>query len=226
MTTGPVVASNGDRGGSSSPPLAAPKPPWYRRRAPLVGAAVVAILAFVVISDLPLNASVSQQASQEATVITAIRSDDAGCVFALQQAYSFYDDVRAGTLPASDGAEMSSELADDEGACSFTSESIYDLSGVEVPGGAAGRDVGNMVNTVTLWVTSDALAAIIAIEKLTTDPRNPSALNALAKAERLLASDRATASSELAAADHVLGGAHLQGPGLPSLPVPKSSAAA
>ena len=224
MTTiGPAMASNPGGGESGGPPLAAPKLPWYRRRAPLVGGALAAILAFVVISDLPQNASVSQQASQEATVISTIRSDAAGCVYAVQEAYGFYGDVRKGTLPASHRAQMASLLQDDEATCSFTSQSIYDLSGVEVPGGAAGRDVGAMVTSVTLWVTSDALAAILAIEKLVGDPTNPPQLQALAKAERLLASDRATVNSELAAADHVLDGAHLQGPGLPSLPMPTRS---
>jgi hypothetical protein len=80
--------------------------------------------------------------------------------------------------------------------------------------------VGGLVSTVTLWVTSDALAAIDAIIDLTTDPTNATQVAALGKAERLLASDRASVDAELHAADGALGGAHLPSPGLPTLPSP------
>jgi hypothetical protein len=80
------------------------------------------------------------------------------------------------------------------------------------------------VNTLNLWVTSDALAAIEAIMTLTKDPTNAAALSELTSAERLLASDRRALGSEIDAADTSLGGANLPALGLPSLPVPRTAA--
>jgi hypothetical protein len=111
-------------------------------------------------------------------------------------------------------------LRDDQASCSFTSEYIYDLSGIEVPGTTAGRDIGGLVSTLTLWVTSDALAAINAIMVLTTDPADATQIAALDRSERMLASDRSTVNSELRAAETALDGAKLPGPNLPSLPIP------
>ena len=82
--------------------------------------------------------------------------------------------------------------------------------------------MGEVVNSVTLWVTSDALAAITAIISLTTQPTNAAQLRALAKAARYLASDRTAVASEIHSADVALDGANLLGPGLPSLPLPAS----
>ena len=201
----------------SSAPSENPKPSWYRRRAVLVGCGVAAILAVTVISDLPQHTAIPQQISQENTVIAEIRTDAASCVYAVQEAFRFYGEEGRGAL--SDRAAVPALLRDDQGACSYTSESIFDLSNIEVPGTAAGREIGAVVNSVTLWVTSDALAAIEAIQTLTTDGANAQALQSLVKAEHLLASDRAAVASELAGADRALDGAHLQGPGLASLPM-------
>jgi hypothetical protein len=201
-------------------PPAAAKPPWYRRRAILVSLGVVIVLAITVITDLPTHTSIAAQVSEETTVLNEVKSDAAPCVTAVGEAFGFYADVTKGSLTPSEQASLPRLLQDDQASCSFTSEYVYDLSGIEVPGTAAGRDVGGLVSTVTLWVTSDALAAIDAIIDLTTDPTNATQVAALGKAERLLASDRASVDAELHAADGALGGAHLPSPGLPTLPSP------
>jgi hypothetical protein len=203
------------------PPL---KRPWYRRRAVLVGAAVAVILAITVVSDLPQHTSLAQQVQENATVLHEIHNDAESCFYAVSEAFSFYGEASKGTLSSSDRAELPGLLTDDQGACSLTNNSIYDLSDIEVPGGSAGHDLGEVVNTLNLWVTSDALAAIEAIMTLTKDPTNAAALSELTSAERLLASDRRALGSEIDAADSSLGGANLPALGLPSLPVPRTAA--
>jgi hypothetical protein len=200
------------------PPL---KRAWYRRRAVVVGAAVAIIVAITVVSDLPQNTSLAQQVQQNTTVLHEIHDDAASCLYAVSEAFNFYGEASNGSLSASDRAELPGLLTDDQGACSLTNNSIYDLSDIEVPGGSAGHDLGEVVNTLNLWVTSDALAAIEAIMTLTRDPTNAAALSELSSAERLLASDRRAVENEIDAADTSLGGANLPGLGLPSLPVPR-----
>ena len=109
-------------------------------------------------------------------------------------------------------------LRDDQTACSFTSDSIYDLtSNIEVPQSSAGKPLGDMVGTVTLWATSDTLSAIESIQTLTSDPGNTSALKQLRKEEPILASDRARAEAQLQAADKILA-TNLPSLNLPVLP--------
>jgi hypothetical protein len=84
-------------------------------------------------------------------------------------------------------------------------DSIYQLSTITVPGSGSGRDLGQLVGTVTLWATADALSAIEQIQVLDSSPSNPHALKVLANAERLLESDRAQAEAELQAAERIIG---------------------
>ncbi len=198
------------------------KPVWYRRRALLVGAAVAVIAAITVLTDLPEHTSLADQVSEESTVINAIDGDSAPCIYAAKEAFGFYADMRSGSLTSSERSRIPGLLSNDEGACSFTSEYVYDLSGIEVPGTAAGRDVGNALNSVTLWITSDALAAIQAIIGLTNSPADANDLASLAKSDRYLSSDRKAADADIADAERALGGAKLPGLGLPSFPLAAS----
>ena len=113
-------------------------------------------------------------------------------------------------------------LRDDQDACSFTDDSIYQLSSIEVPGSAAGKRLGDLVATTTLWTSSDALGAIADLQTLLSKPADASAQRDLAKRERALASDRAAALAEVNAADHILG-TRLQAPDVPALPQPHVS---
>ena len=61
-------------------------------------------------------------------------------------------------------------MSDDQTACSFTNEDIFDLTGIQVPGTPAGKQLGQMVATATLWTTSDALRAIEDVQTLMSDP--------------------------------------------------------
>ena len=56
-------------------------------------------------------------------------------------------------LPSSEQRQVPGLLTDDQAACSFTDDSIYQLSTITVPGSGSGRDLGQLVGTVTLWAT-------------------------------------------------------------------------
>jgi hypothetical protein len=219
---GSTLPAAGGEPGIRSDGVAPSGVPWYRRRAVVVGAVVAVVLAITVVTDLPHPTSRPQEIADESTVIGEINTDASPCTFAVKESFSIYGDVTAGTLSASNRAEIPGLLADDQSACSFTDSSIFDLSNIEVPGSAAGRDIGDMVLTVTDWASSDAVAAIQQIETLAGDPGNGKARSALGADEKLLASDRASAMKELQAADQVLD-AHLPAPALPVLPVPAAT---
>ena len=201
----------------------APRQPWYRRRALVVSFGVVVVLAVTVISDLPVHGSAAANISAGRSVMTEVNTDIAPCAFAVKESFSIRTEQIAASLTSLGEREAPSLLRDDLAACSFTDDSIFQLSNIEVPGSSAGRRLGDLVSTATLWATSDAIGAVSDIQTLFTNPHAAGALRDLAKRERLLAADRAAARADIAAADRVLG-THLQEPDMPALPVSPPSA--
>ncbi len=195
------------------------RPPWYRRRTPLLVVGIVVVVALAVVTDLPAPVSRASDITNETSVLHEVNGDIAGCALAVREAISFWDQASAGQLTASDRSQVPALLRDDQNACSFTNEDIFNLSDIDVPGTAAGRHVGQVVAGVTLWTTSDALRAVEAVQTLWTDPGSSSGLANLQKAERELAHDRAQIEQEMNAADGALG-TRLPRPALPSLPQP------
>jgi len=194
--------------------------PFYKRRAVVVTAAILVILVVTVITDLPEHSTLAAQYTDDKSVMQQVNADLASCSFAANESFTIYADQKTHSLSQSDISRVPGLLSDDQSACSFTSESIYDLSSdIEVPGSSSGKPLGQMVGTVTLWATSDALSAIESIQTLFDHPSNVSALGQLVKEENLLASDRSQAEAELAAADKVLG-KNLPGLNIASLPDP------
>ena len=94
----------------------------------------------------------------------------------MHEALGIWGDQSAHTLSQADQAESASLLRDDQNACSFTDESIFDLSNIEVPGSPAGKDMGDLVATSILWTTSDALKAIEAVQTLMVNGQDQSAV--------------------------------------------------
>jgi len=203
----------------SEPIAPVPKRPWYRRRAALVGLAVAAVLAITIITDLPVRTSRASDISSEESVLSELNTDLAPCVLAVHEALEIWGNQSAHTLSASDLAASGSLLRDDQNACSFTNETIFDLSNIEVPGSPAGKDMGDLVATSVLWTTSDALRAIEAVQTLMLNGHDASALSSLATAERAMAADRQRSLAELARADQVLD-THLTRPDIPAMPTP------
>jgi hypothetical protein len=198
-----------------NPPGAKPTP-WRRRRALLVGGAVVVILAITVLTDLPVNTSRSQDIAGERSVMQELNADIAPCALAVHQALGIWGLQASHTLTASDRANTPGLLSDDQSACSFTNESIYDLTNIEVPGSPAGKEIGDLVATATLWTTSDALRAIEDVQTLMTNPTDAKALGSLSVEERRLAADRRSANAEDGAADRILD-TRLPRPDMPAL---------
>jgi hypothetical protein len=200
-----------------------PKKPLYKRRGVLVPGALTLVLAVVVLTDLPQNSSRAAQISNDTTVMSQVNSDIGPCSYALEETFTIYRDLSAGSLSRSEERQVPGLLTDDQTACSFMDDSIYQLSTITVPGSGSGRDLGQLVGTVTLWATADALSAIEQVQVLDTDPSDRQALKLLAGDEKLLGSDRAAAEAELAAADKTVG---TRLPALDLAEVPASSSKA
>ena len=158
------AASPGSSPGTPGP--TSPAAPWYRRRVFLLVVGVVVVVAVAVISDLPTGASRSADIQAETTVIGQINTDIAPCVFAVHEAQNLYSRETSDTVTSADRAQIPGLLRDDLDACSLTDQSIYDLSDVESPGGAAGDRVADALNTATVWTTSDAVGVIATIQAL------------------------------------------------------------
>lgn len=178
--------------------------PWYRRRSILVAAGVIAIGAITVITDLPQHASRPAEIAGDTSVMSQVNSDVGPCSYALGETFLIYSDLKARMLSASDVALAPRLLSDDQSACSFTDDSIYQLANIEVPGSAAGKRLGQLVSTVTLWATSDALSAIEDVQILYSNQADAAALTKLGRDEQMLRHDKAQAEAELAHADKVL----------------------
>ena len=144
--------------------------PWYRRRAWLVSGALVAVVAVAVIADRPQHSSRPGQISADSRVMSQVNADVGPCSQALSKSFTILGDLTAHTLTPSQVNEVPGRLRHDQAACSLVDASIYQLSTIDVPSSASGRDVGRVVSTVTLWATSDAVSAIEQIQALSPTP--------------------------------------------------------
>jgi len=192
------------------------KAPWYRHRGLLVVLVIAVVLAVTVLTDLPVKTSRANDINAERSVMSELNNDLAPCALAVHQAIGIWNLQAAHSLSAADRANTPGLLSDDQTACSFTNENIFDLSNIEVPGSPAGKDMGQLVATVTTWATSDALHAIEDVQTLMSDSTNSAELKSLSSEESLLASDRLAAIGEENAADRNLD-TRLPAPDLPSL---------
>jgi hypothetical protein len=189
-----------------SDPSTSPKRPpiWERRRGLVIGLAVAVIVLITVLSDLPVSTSRASDISAERSVMSEVNTDLAPCAYAIHQAIGIWNLQAAHQLTTADRAPTPGLLGDDQSACSFTNEDIFDLTNVQVPQTTAGKQLGQMVATATLWTTSDALLAIEDVQTLINDPGNAAALRSLSTAESQLAADRGIALAHEAAADRAL----------------------
>ncbi|MGD0313754.1 MAG: hypothetical protein ABSC90_14970 [Acidimicrobiales bacterium] len=193
------------------------RPVWFKRTWVLAAAAVAVVAIASVAVDLPSHTTVATDTADQTSIMQQINDGIDGCSYGVKETFTIYQDLRKGSLSSSDRSEVPAMMRDDQTACSFTSSDIYDLSNVEGTGTPAGKNIGNVVNVVTLWATSDALGAIEDIQSLYSDPGDGSALKNLSKQEGALARDRATADADVTAADRILK-ANLPMPDLPDLP--------
>ena len=193
------------------------KPVWYKRPWVLAAAAVAVVVVASVVVDLPSHTTVPADIADQTSLMNEINGDLGGCAYAIQETFTIYQDMKTGALTGSDRSQAPSMLRDDQTACSFTNSSIFDLSNVEVSGTPAGKHIAQVVDVATLWVTSDALAAIEDIQTLYGNPGSASTIADLSKQELQLSTDRAKAIADVQAADRILG-AKLPMPDMPDLP--------
>jgi hypothetical protein len=186
-----------------------------------VPAVTAVVVATVVITDLPQSAPRAAQISSGTAVMSEVKQDIGPCSFAVSETFTIYGDMSRHLLTPAQQSQVPGLLTDDQSACSFTSQNIYDLSTITVAGTASGKYLGQLVGTLTLWATADALAAIEQVQVLEYHPHDAKALRALAAAERSLDQDRASALNEMAGADGVL---HMQLPSVPLAQAPSTPA--
>jgi hypothetical protein len=191
-------------------------PVWQRHRGLLVAAVVFVVLLITVLSDLPVGTSRADDISAERSVMSEVNTDLGPCALAAHQAIGIWTLQAAHQLTAADRAPTPGLLSDDQTACSFTNEDIYDLANIQVPGTPAGKHLGQMIAAATLWTTGDALRAIEDVQALMNNQNDASALRSLSTAETQLAADRRSAVAQEQAADGDLD-THLAPVNLPSI---------
>jgi hypothetical protein len=129
------------------------EPIWQRHRGLAISAVVFVVLLITVLSDLPTSTSRGDDISAERSVMSEVNTDLGGCALAVHQAISIWNLQAEHALTAADRAPTPGLLSDDQTACSFTNESIFDLADIDVPGTPAGKDLGQLIATATLWTT-------------------------------------------------------------------------
>lgn len=196
-------------------------PRWYKRRAWLVSAALIAVVGATVLVDRSHQSSRSSQIAADSKVMSQVNGNVAPCSDAVGKAIAVYRDLIVHSLTPSELGRAPGLLRQDLVACTLRDDSTYQLSIIDVPETASGRDVGKVVRTVTLWATSDAAAAIEQVQALVSNPSDALAKQLLVHDEQLLAHDRALAVSELDAANALLQ-TNLPALRLPQLPISAS----
>ena len=204
----------------TDPAPSAPKAPlWQRRRGLVIVVAISAVVVVTVLSDLPVHTSRASDVAAEQSVMSEVNGDLSPCAYAVRQAVGIWNLQETGRLTPARRAPTPGILSDDQSACSLTNQGVYDLSGLEVPGTAAGKHLGEMVATTLLWTTSDALRVIEDVQTLMGDPSDAKVRRDLSKEVSMLAADRRTALAQEAAADATLD-THLPRVDLPVVPPP------
>jgi len=197
-------------------PKIAKAPLWQRHRGLLIGLTVFVVLLITVLTDLPVSTSRADDINAERSVMSEVNTDLAPCALAVHQAIGIWSLQAAHALTPADRSPTPGLLSDDQSACSFTNENIYDLANIQVPGTPAGKHLGQLVAAAMLWTTSDSLRAIEDVQTLMSDSGNASALHSLSAEEAQLAADRTRAISDEGAADRALD-THLQPVDLPAI---------
>jgi hypothetical protein len=219
-TTGPTSpAAPLPAPGPGQPEGKAKAPIWQRHRSLVITAVVFVILLITVLTDLPTSTSRASDISAERSVMSELNSDLQPCAYGVHQALGIWTLAAAHQLSAADRAPTPGLLSDDQSACSFTSEGIFDLANIQVPGTPAGKELGQLVATATLWTTSDSLRVIEDVQTLMNNPSDVSVRRDLNKEETQLARDRRNALTEEQAADRD-DSTHFQAVDLPAMASP------
>ena len=201
---------------TDAPPATKKEPVWQRHRRLAIAAAVLVIALITVLTDLPTSTSRASDIAAERSVMSEVNSDLQPCAYAVRQAVGIWALQAHHQLSAAERAPTPGLLSDDQSACSFTNQGVYDLSNIQVPGTAAGKELGQLLATAMLWTTSDSLRAIEDVQTLMNQPNDAGAVRDLSREEAQLAADRRNALADETAADRDLD-THLQPVNLPAI---------
>jgi hypothetical protein len=179
-------------------------PVWQRHRGLFIGLAVFVVLLVTVLTDLPVSTSRADDINAERSVMSEVNTDLAGCALAVNQAIGIWNLLAAHALTPAERAPTPGLLSDDQSACSFTNENIYDLANIQVPGTPAGKQLGQLLAAALLWTTSDSLRAIEDVQTLMNNPNNVATRRNLSSEETQLAKDRLDAMKDEQGADRTL----------------------
>lgn len=177
--------------------------PWYVRRAMLAGAVVVALIAVAVITDIPTRENHSQRVSDARGFLSEAYGYLDSCNVALTEAFSIGAQVASHRLTAADLFRVPDLLRDDNIACSYTNDDVFQLASMTIPRSLV--DSNKFATAVLSWIVPDAYGVTNALITLTSKPGNPAASAELRKYDARLTADRATAERTLAAMEHQLG---------------------
>ena len=202
---------------TDAPPVTKKEPVWQRHRRLAIAAAVLVVALITVLTDLPTPTSRASDIAAERSVMSEVNSDLQPCAYAVRQAVGIWALQAHHQLSAAERAPTPGLLSDDQSACSFTNQGVYDLSNVQVPGTPAGKKLGQLLAVALLWTTSDSLRAIEDVQTLMNRPDDAAAVRDLSREEAQLASDRRNALADEKAADRDLG-TLLQPVNLPAVP--------
>jgi hypothetical protein len=179
---------------------------WYKRPWFIITVAVVVVVALSVLSDLPRPITKKEDAASQNGTIKQINVDVKACAFAVSESFSFYNKYVAGTLKASELAQIPPLLIGDQTACSFASQPVYDLTNnIQPRETTAGKDIDKVLRVAQQWMTNCALASIEDIQFLFNHPGNSSKIADLTKQQTNLSQTRQLALSDVHAAEKDLG---------------------
>jgi len=179
---------------------------WYKRPWVLITIAVVVVVALSVLSDLPHRITKQEDAASQNATIKQINGDLKACTFAVNEAFSFYNKYVAGTLNATELAQIPPLLIGDQTACSFASQPVYDLTNnIQPRETTAGKEIDKVLRVAQQWMTNNALASIEDIQYLFKNPGAALKIADLTKQESGLARTRLRALADVHAAETDLG---------------------
>ena len=206
--SGPYSASRG------AAERARPRP-WYLRRVNIAGAVVAVLVAIAVLSDLPTQATRSQQISDAKSIVSEAYGYLRTCNAGLAEAFSIEAQVASKQLTSGDMIRVPDLVRDDNLACSYTNDAVFQLASLTFPKSLP--DSNQFATALFNWIVPDAFNATMAIGVLVTDPGNPAASAQLRRYEAHLTADRARAESALEVMDRQL---RTTLPALPLVKVP------
>lgn len=179
---------------------------WYKRPWFLIAVAVVVVVTLSVLSDLPQRITKKEDAAAQNATIKQVNGDIKACAFAVHESFSFYNKYVAGTLKATELAQIPPLLIGDQTACSFASQPIYDLTNnIQPRETTAGKDIDKVLRVAQQWMTNSALASIEDIQYLFKNPGAALKIADLTKQQAILGQTRQLALNDVHAAETDLG---------------------